>query len=35
MHKLHQSQVGWGPRHPGLVLDTEVGSPACSEGVGA
>jgi len=27
-----QGQVGWGPRQPGLVLDTEVGCPACSKG---
>ena len=24
-----QSQVGWGPGQPGLVLNVEVGSPAC------
>ena len=30
-----QGQVGWGPGQPGLVLDTEVGGPACSRGVGA
>jgi len=29
------SQVGWGSGQPGLVLDVEVGSPACSGGVGA
>jgi len=28
-------QVGWGPGHSGLVLDKEVGSPACGRGVGA
>jgi len=30
-----QGQVGWGPGQPGLVLDMEVGGPACSRGVGA
>jgi len=30
-----QGQVGWGPGQPGLVLNVEVGSPACSGGVGA
>jgi len=30
-----QAQVGWGPGQPGLVLDIEVGSPACSRKVGA
>ena len=30
-----QGQVGWGPRHPGLVLNVEVGGPACGGGVGA
>ena len=29
-----QSQIVWGPGQPGLVLDMEVGSPACGEGVG-
>ena len=29
-----QGQVGWGPGQPGLLLDMEVGSPACSRGVG-
>ena len=29
-----QGQVGWGPGLPGLVLNVEVGGPACSEGVG-
>jgi len=29
-----QGQVGCGPGQPGLVLDVEVGSPACSRGVG-
>jgi len=24
-----QGQVGWGPGQPDLVLDVEVGSPAC------
>jgi len=28
-------QVGWGPGQPGLVLDMEVGGPACVGGVGA
>jgi len=28
-------QVGWGPRQPDLVLDMEVGGPACSRGIGA
>ena len=30
-----QSQVGWGPGQPGLVLDMEVGGPACGRGGGA
>ena len=30
-----QGQVGWGPGQPGLVLDMEVGGPACGRGVGA
>jgi len=30
-----QGQVGWGPGQPGLVVDMEVGGPACSRGVGA
>ena len=29
-----QGQVGWGPRQPGLVLNVEVGDPACCRGVG-
>ena len=29
-----QGQVGWGPGEPGLVLNVEVGGPACGEGVG-
>ena len=29
-----QGQVGWGPRQPGLVLNVEVGGPACGSGVG-
>ena len=29
-----QGQVGWGPGQPGLVLNVEVGGPACSRGVG-
>jgi len=28
-----QGQVGWGPGQPGLVLDMEVGSPACDCGL--
>ena len=27
-----QGQVGWGLRLPGLVLNVEVGSPACGRG---
>ena len=30
-----QGQVGWGPGKPGLVLDMQVGGPACSGGDGA
>jgi len=30
-----QGQVGWGPGQPGLVLEVEVGGPACGRGVGA
>jgi len=30
-----QSQVGWGPGQPGLVLNVEVGGSACGGGVGA
>ena len=30
-----QGQVGWGPGWPALVLDMEVGGPACGRGVGA
>ena len=30
-----QGQVGWGPGLPGLLLNVEVGSPACSREVGA
>ena len=30
-----QGQVGWSPGQPGLVLDMEVGGPACGEVVGA
>jgi len=30
-----QGQVGWGPGQPGVVLNVEVGSSACSRGVGA
>jgi len=29
-----QGQVGWDPGQPGLVLDLEVGGPACSMGFG-
>ena len=29
-----QDQVGWGLGQPGLVLDLEVGSPACGRGFG-
>ena len=28
-----QGQVGWGPGQPGLVLDVEVGGPACGGGL--
>jgi len=28
-----QGQVGWSPGQPGLVLDMEVGGPACDSGV--
>jgi len=28
-----QGQVGWGPGQPGLVLNEEVGGPACSRGL--
>ena len=27
-----QGQVGWGPGQPGLVLNVEVGCPACGGG---
>ena len=27
-----QGQAGWGPGQPGLVLDMEVGGPACVRG---
>jgi len=30
-----QGLFGWGPGQPGLVLDMEVGSPACIREVGA
>ena len=30
-----QGQVGWGPGLSGLVLDMEVGGPACGVGVAA
>jgi len=29
-----QGQVGWGPEQPGLVLNMEVGGPACGGSVG-
>ena len=29
-----QGQVGWGPGQPGLVLNVEVGNPACGKEVG-
>jgi len=29
-----QDEVGWNPGQPGLVLDLEVGGPACGRGVG-
>ena len=29
-----QGQVGWGPGQPGLVLNVEVGGPACGRGAG-
>jgi len=32
---LEVFKAGWGPGQPGLVLDMEVGSLACSRGVGA
>jgi len=28
-----QGQVGWGPGQPGLVLNMEVGGPACGGGL--
>ena len=30
-----QDQAGWGPGQAGLVLNVEVGGPACCRGVGA
>ena len=30
-----EGQVGWGPGQPDLVLNVEVGGPACGRGVGA
>jgi len=30
-----KGQAGWGPGQPGLVLDVEVGGPACERGAGA
>ena len=29
-----QGQVRWGPGQPGLVLNVEVGGPACGRGIG-
>ena len=34
IHGGVQDQVGWGPGQPGLVLDMEVGGPACARGAG-
>ena len=28
-----QGQIGWDLRHPGLVLNVEVGGPACGRGL--
>ena len=28
-----EGQVGWGPGQPGLVLNGEVGGPACGRGL--
>ena len=28
-----QGQVGWGPGQPGLLLNGEVGGPACGRGL--
>ena len=28
-----EGQVGWGPGQPGLVLNVEVGGPACGGGL--
>jgi len=33
-HGGAQGQVGWGPGQPGLVLNVEVGDPACGGRVG-
>jgi len=30
-----QGQIGWGHGQPGLVLNVEVGNPACVSGIGA
>jgi len=30
--EVFQGQVGWGPGQPGLVLNVEVGGPACGGG---
>ena len=35
VHGGVQSQVGWGPGQPSLLLNVEVGGPACGGGVGA
>ena len=35
LEQAAQRGCGWGPGQPGLVLDTEVGSPACGTGIGA
>ena len=29
-----QGQLGWGPGQPSLVLNVEVGGPACGRGLG-
>ena len=33
IHGGVQGQVGWGPGQPGLVLNVEVGGPACGRGL--
>jgi len=35
MHGGVQGHAGWGSGQPGLVLNVEVGSPACGGGAGA